>query len=117
MASAGNLKKGFVMFYRTAGNASFRLSEPRVTHGTPTDTQNEMRACNSCGSPVPAEAAWQKQCKQRPLPAEGLHKPAADKDRSLLRGVNYPGIDVRAFPRIVAFASAPSKRLTLGLLL
>ena len=65
MASAGNLKKGFVMFYRTAGNASFRLSEPRVTHGTPTDTQNEMRACNSCGSPVPAEAAWQKQCSAR----------------------------------------------------
>jgi len=36
--------------YRMAGNASFSLGEPRVTHETPTATQIGECVCNGCGS-------------------------------------------------------------------
>ena len=50
---------------RMAGNASFSLNAPRVTHGTSTGTQIGLRVCNGCGNPFRPKRVWQKQCSPR----------------------------------------------------
>ena len=50
---------------RMAGNASFSLDEPRVTHETPTATQIGESVCSGCGSPFQPKRPWQKQCSPR----------------------------------------------------
>jgi hypothetical protein len=51
--------------YRMAGNASFSLFEPQVTHETPTTTQIGECVCSGCGSPFRPKRLWQKQCSAR----------------------------------------------------
>ena len=63
---------------RMAGNASFSLLEPRVTHSTPTATQIGECVCNGCGSPFRAEPILAKAV-QCPLPTASLHSSAANK--------------------------------------
>ena len=51
--------------HRMAGNASFSLWEPRVTHEAHTDTPTGERICNGCGSSFRPKRPWQKQCSGR----------------------------------------------------
>lgn len=51
--------------HRMAGNASFSLYEPRVTHETPTATRTGECVCNGCGSPFRPKRPWQRQCSPR----------------------------------------------------
>jgi len=55
----------FMTLPRIAGNASFSLDEPRVTHQTPTDIQIDVRGCNGCGRLFRPKRPWQKQCSAR----------------------------------------------------
>ena len=50
---------------RMAGNASFSLNAPSVTHRTSTDAQIGLLVCNGCGNPFRPERFWQKQCSAR----------------------------------------------------
>jgi hypothetical protein len=51
--------------HRMAGNASFSLYGPRVTHEVSADTPIGERACSGCGSPFLPKRPWQKQCSPR----------------------------------------------------
>ena len=51
--------------HRMAGNASFSLNKPRVTHRTPTDAQIGVSACSGCGRLFRPNRRWQKQCSAR----------------------------------------------------
>ena len=51
--------------HKMAGNASFSLDEPRVTHGARTDIQIDVRACSGCGRLFRPKRSWQKQCSAR----------------------------------------------------
>src|SRR5438045_9297742 len=55
----------FMAPYRMAGNASFSLNEPCVTHQTSTATQIVECVCSGCGNPFRPKRLWQKQCSQR----------------------------------------------------
>jgi hypothetical protein len=50
---------------RMAGNASYSLNAPRVTHGTSRDAQIGLRVCNGCGNPFRPKRFWQNQCSAR----------------------------------------------------
>jgi hypothetical protein len=51
--------------YRMAGNASFSLDDPRVTHERPMATQIGECVCNGCGTPFQPKRPWQRQCSPR----------------------------------------------------
>jgi len=51
--------------HRMAGNASFSLNEPCVTHQTPIATQIDECVCNGCGGRFRPKRPWQKQCSGR----------------------------------------------------
>jgi hypothetical protein len=50
---------------RMTANASFRLSERKVTHGMSGTSPHAVSACQACGKPFRPKRAWQKQCSHR----------------------------------------------------
>src|SRR5213082_2633465 len=55
----------FMTPYRMAGNASFSLNEPGVTHPRPQLPQIGVWFCNDCGTRFRPKRCWQKQCSLR----------------------------------------------------
>jgi len=51
--------------YTTPGNASSRLSERGVTHGTTKEARTEFRTCSGCGNPFRPKRSGQEQCSAR----------------------------------------------------
>jgi hypothetical protein len=49
--------------HRTAANASFRPTEPRVTHSI--ISPDHVRLCGACGKQFRLKRPWQKHCSPR----------------------------------------------------
>ena len=54
--------EGFMTLHKMAGNASFSLFEPQVTHEAPTAAQIGVSACSGCERLFRPNRRWQKQC-------------------------------------------------------